>query len=68
MKNTDVNNEIYDGEVHQKIDDIVEETKEMILDEPEEPQKPNADHVSDQEIRKTIEFLNPDGSSMESRG
>ncbi len=64
----DVNNEIYDGEVHQNIDYIVEETKEMILEEADEAKKIDPYHVSDMEIKKTIEFLNPDPSSMESRG
>ncbi len=68
MENADVNREIYDGEVHQNIDNIVEETKETIMEEIDEAKKTNPYHVSDEEIKKAIEFLNPDASSMESRG
>ncbi len=63
-----VDNEIYDGEVHQNINQIVAETKEMIMDEPDEAKVIDPYHVSDVEIKKTVEFLNPDASSMEYRG
>ncbi|MDR2040539.1 MAG: hypothetical protein LBQ60_21695 [Bacteroidales bacterium] len=57
------------GKVHQNIDCIVEETKKMIMDEePEENRGSKDSGVSDQEVKKAIEFLNPDASSMESRG
>lgn len=68
MENADVNKEIYDGEVHQNINYIVEETKEMIMDEIDEAKIKDPYRVSDTEIKKTVEFLNPDASSMESRG
>lgn len=67
MNEVNVNDEIYDGEVHQNFNNIVEEAKEEILDEPE-PRNKKSDIASDEDIRKTIEMINPDASSMESRG
>lgn len=69
--NKDINKEMEDGEVHQGIQDIVNETKDIILNEPDEKQhlKPNEpEHATDEEVKKAVEIINPDASSMESRG
>ncbi len=47
---------------------IVSETKRLIMDEPDEQKNPCSDEVTDQEVKKAVELLNPDPNSLKSRG
>ncbi len=56
-----------DGE-RVRLTNIVGETKRNILDEPDSKTDSNSLYVTDNEIKKAVERINPDPHSLTSRG
>ncbi len=47
---------------------IVSETKDLILEEPDNEKSTTLGHATDVEVKKAVELLNPDPYSLKSRG
>ncbi len=47
---------------------IVSETKNLILEEPDNEESTVLGHATDVEVKKAVELLNPDPYSLKSRG